>query len=132
MQTVFGDGREGRPAGNCHAACIASILELPIENVPNFAALSDEEFEPRRAKWLREQGFAVLSLSTEGGTEETVEAVRTAVSQLGYHIKSGMGPRGVRHSVVGYGDQIVHDPFPGGGGVEADWFTILIPLEPHR
>jgi hypothetical protein len=39
-QTTF-----GHPGGNCFSACVASLLELPIEEVPYFMGEPDEPNE---------------------------------------------------------------------------------------
>ena len=60
-QTTFGYGR-----GNCWSACIASLLGLPVEDVPNFC--SDEHVGQHgnwllaTQKWLAELGFGCLLL----------------------------------------------------------------------
>lgn len=52
-QTIFGTGR-----GNCFAACVASILELPIEEVPNFCADTPEgeNWYPPFQAWAAARG----------------------------------------------------------------------------
>src|SRR5690348_7121769 len=52
-QTITGE------QGNCFTACLASILELPIRAVPNFAKLtnSDEEFFAMVDEWLATRGL---------------------------------------------------------------------------
>jgi hypothetical protein len=37
VQSIVGDGRDGRPVGDCMRACFASIFELPLSSVPHFA-----------------------------------------------------------------------------------------------
>lgn len=68
------------PSGNCLSACIASILEVPLYLVPNFAIQDrfrrneEGEWEAQRpgAWWKRlceyckEQSVAVLQLALEG------------------------------------------------------------------
>ncbi len=43
QQLVVGDGKDGRPYGDCTRACVASIFELPIDQVPNFAAAAPRD-----------------------------------------------------------------------------------------
>ena len=46
------------PAGNCLAACLASILEVPIEAIPNFHA--NDDFWLNFYTYIRAQGYEVL------------------------------------------------------------------------
>ena len=60
MQTEFGIFE-----GNCWSACIASILELPIEAVPNFCSMSkhgDNFWLKRTFQWLSERKIGMLHI----------------------------------------------------------------------
>lgn len=53
LQTRF-----GVPDGNCFSACVASILEVPIEEVPAYQCdLADEVYWHRWVVWLWEHGW---------------------------------------------------------------------------
>lgn len=121
--------------GNCYAACIASILELPIESVPNFCE-DKKGWTFATQAWLRERGlgivnFRVLPESIAEGFEFGV------ISQHAYYIVSGKSPRGYTHAVVGLGGEIVHDPHPDGGGIvpfedgrlEYEWIVLIDPVK---
>ena len=95
--------------GNCFAACIASILELPIEQVPNFC--NHDDWRLRTNEWLSLRGLAYLDVNLVGDARD--ELVRF----WGYHVISGDGPRGVRHAVVGLRGEIVWDPHPTRAGL---------------
>ncbi len=59
-QTLFGDGN-----GNCFTACVASILELPIEAVPNFCADSKGktmDMWDMVAEWVRSQNYGLVHI----------------------------------------------------------------------
>ncbi len=120
-QTTF-----GAPGGNCLSACIASLLELPIEEVPYFGPPdrigTREEWGKNIEQWLNPRGF--YSIMFPHGL--------TFVPP-GFHILSGMSPRGVRHSVVAHGERTVHDPHPSRGGlVLVEDVTLLVPLDPKQ
>lgn len=52
-QTVF---RDGDQVGNCHAACLASLLEVPIELIPALAEA--EDLNDPLSWWLRfDEGY---------------------------------------------------------------------------
>ena len=106
-QTIFGGDKGVR--GNCFAACIASILELLLESVPNFCAKANwrEDVDI----WLADRNLFYLDCKLPGD-------LRDELSRFwGYHIISGDGPRGFRHSVVGYAGKMVFDPHPDNTGL---------------
>lgn len=101
-QTKFG-GEEG----NCFAACVASVLELSIDDVPNFCGLYGPEWFIKFDEWLRSQGYGALMLNPDGG----------APLHNCYYLIGGNGPRGFAHEVVGLNGKMVHDPHPSGDGL---------------
>lgn len=109
--------------GNCFRACIASLLEIPIDEVPNFNAEPVKDWHMRYAAWLNKRGLGVCHLGTPAFL--TVAGVKDA-----YFIVSGKSPRGIDHAVIYKGPKMVHDPHPSGGGVEPDTVDILFPLDP--
>lgn len=82
----------GMPDGNCMAASVASVLELPLETVPNLANL----------EWLS----ILAAFADEHGLCLRV----SAVPPPGDAIACGDGPRGFQHAVVVRHGQVVHDP----------------------
>lgn len=55
-QLIFGDGKEGRPKGDCFRACVASIFELAPEDVPHFTERESRWFSDF-IEWLRPMGL---------------------------------------------------------------------------
>lgn len=51
-QTLFGKG-----VGNCFSTCIACLLDLPVEAVPNFCSHPDDEWVKDLQMWLNERGY---------------------------------------------------------------------------
>lgn len=103
-QTTFGEKE-----GDCFSACVASVLEIPISEVPFFMA-PGPWFE-RFTDWLRPRGFYAACYELNG-------ADRSVMSECGVHILSGKSPRGdFDHSVVACGAVIVHDPHPSRDGL---------------
>jgi hypothetical protein len=109
MQTVTGT------SGNCMAACLASILELPIEAVPNFcdAGPDDTDYWNACRAFLRQFGLGIMTLTF------TDRAQWTQLRVGGYQIVSGPSPRieGMHHATVWHRGQMVHDPHPDGTGI---------------
>jgi hypothetical protein len=118
-QTTF-----GMPHGNCLSACVASLLHLPITQVPAFCDKPDIDWWKRLLEWLHERGWYGLMLNPPAGGKPP----------RGYHIRSGKSPRGdFLHSVVARGDEIVHDPHPSRAGLESfEDFIVLVPLDPGQ
>lgn len=116
-QTILG------PGGNCYAACLASILEIGIGDVPNFCAQSGN-WVARAEEWLRtKHDCTLLGFRPKGeGDFYCIPAM--------YHIIAGKSPRrGLYHAVVGFQGKIIHDPHPSREGlVTVEEFEFLIPL----
>lgn len=105
-QTKFGTD------GNCMSACFASILGVPIEEVPDPA-----ELHKSGKNWLRvlNQWLAKFDLAY---MEVRVDAIDYFFPQ-GYHLIGGQSHRGTEggHSVVGFAGKMVHDPHPDKSGL---------------
>jgi hypothetical protein len=125
-QTVF-----GYPHGNCHAACLASILELPIESMPVIIPGSD--FWGVWEEHLNSIGYASITFQ--------INELQDGFRVKGWHILGGKSPRGlfteegkpVYHSVVGRDQELIHDPHPDGtffGSEKVEQVTILYRLDP--
>lgn len=117
-QSILGKGEEalarGEEPGDCYAACVASILELGLADVPHFMDTGPDHGRNNRLWWFALVGFAsmygmfVQSLSLSPGE---------VIALRGYSILAGPGPRGHRHVVVGWDGEQVHDPHPSGDGL---------------
>ncbi len=85
----------GADDGNCFSACVASILEMPIEEVPRFVNLT-----PDFLTWLAGLG---LSASLYEHTDYVPP---------GYSIAAGPSLRfpGKLHACVAFDGAVVHDP----------------------
>lgn len=113
----------GKQNGNCMAAAIASLLELPLSDVPNFEDMgmttpkSDRWFESLK-DWLFELGFELLIWDQP-------------VVLKGYYLVGGKSDRGFEHQVVYKNGKMIHDPHPDKTGILT--FTdqwALLPLNP--
>ncbi len=123
-QTVFDNLR-----GNCYAACIASVLEMKLEDVP-WPNGNNDDFAGIYETW-----FAELNL-------QVVYAVPGVPMPKGYLIASVPSPRfpGSNHAVVIKDGRVVHDPHPSRASLRddlsevtcVDLLTILDPTRPVR
>lgn len=121
-QTRFGAGE-----GDCFAACLASLLELSIEQVPNFCADTsgeDTEWFTHVRAWLR--GFRLTAVCMHGPPHPRQLADT-------FSIVCGSSARGLRHATIWLGSSLVHDPHPSRAGlVEVEDTTVLVPLDVSR
>lgn len=92
------------PGGNCLQACLASIFELPLEEVPHFAAIETDDWWEQCQRWCARFGCYPVWASAEG-----FEGL-----PRGYHLITGETINGHPHVVVGYNGKQVHDPIKDG------------------
>ena len=115
-------------SNNCFATCIACILERDPSLFPNFCFAS-QNWREFTNQWLAKYDLFYLDITLPGDLRDEL------VKFWGWHVISGEGPRGKRHSVVGYKGEIAHDPHPDGGGLlgtAEDWeFGFLISTKPE-
>ena len=106
--------------GDCQRAVIASLLDLPIQDVPHFMQLTNDDpvdYWELLQKFLRGKGYAYLAVPSKSGA-----TFFGAVDELIYHEISGPSPRGngTFHAVVGCNGHIVFDPHPSNTGLAGD------------
>jgi len=116
-QTKLHDPENG-VNGNCWRACIASILSLPIDDVPAFEDEEKFDFESLR-DWLREIDATMVCTLNPKRHEPR-----------GYTIAVGWSPRfeGVLHCVVAWNGKLIHDPHPDNtflNGEPIEWWSII-------
>lgn len=116
-------------SGDCFAACIASLLEMPLEEVPNFCA-EGEEWPINAINWYRGQGFAILEFDYSDQPDSV--AIAEMKSLGGYCIVSGQSSRfDCLHAVIYKDGELIHDPSPDGGGVkDIQYVTFLCAHDP--
>lgn len=105
--------------GDCQRAVVASLLELPIAEVPHFLALSKNdpsEYWDMLQAFCRARGFAYLTMPARCGA--------LFFGEVGdvYHEIAGPSPRGngVTHAVVGCNGELFFDPHPSRAGLAGD------------
>lgn len=131
MKPVFQTKKHNPPEsyGNCYAACYASILEIPIEDVPPFELLpgfndgSSDVWVQVLDRWLKAKGFVASS-------HNVPEQIPHRHAPAGYAIGTFKSPRfpDVLHSAVFQNGMRVHDPYMAGApepGDIVDWVKLL-------
>jgi len=116
FQSKFGNGE-----GNCFAACIASLLEIDLDSVPDFYLLFQANWFDKFNEWLHPLGFSAIIISHHAIHQEV------GLPSDCYYLMGGMSPRGIMHSVIGLDGKMVHDPHPSGEGlVNVDDYTFFV------
>lgn len=122
-QTIMHDPDNGQ-YGDCFRACIASLMELPIEEVPHFMdglGVDEGRIGLRRAcDWLKVVGYGTIAYHAAWTPEELhlwQDDFLMALNPNTHHIISGYTARNTFHSVIGKGGHMVHDPHPSGIGL---------------
>lgn len=123
------------PHGNCFSACMASILEMPLEAVPCF---EEEDWIIRWNEWLRPRNLAIMICDLPEDAEKLHRYRKTCMP--GYTIPGADSPRGPwKHAFVAFDGELVWDPHPQrkmGLGTWRDvaYFYVIDPakLAPNR
>jgi hypothetical protein len=130
--------RFGFPHGNCFAACVASLLGISIEELPDLNACTGDWTRPLN-RWLAQYGLAYVEMCTE------TNAFYTRLPRGLHAILGGLSPRhtktpegqSIHHAVIGCADgkwafEIVHDPHPSRDGLDGPVESVgfILPLMP--
>lgn len=125
---------EGKQRGDCFRACIASILEIPIADVPHFVAI-EHDWWGEVQRWLAKWDLFALWIRLGDELALGYPAEET------YVILNGNSPRGagLKHSVVGrikdgWTWEVAYDPHESGDGIigPADSAVLFVPMHPER
>lgn len=109
-QTILADPARPDVQGNCLQAALASILDLPLTEVPHF--VQDDHDHPddperhwftRMLAWLDARG-----LNLRDGSNAPSGSLVLAL---------GTSPRGLGHIVIQRDGEMVHDPHPDRTGL---------------
>ena len=123
-QTVLND-----VLGDCFRACVVSIFEFPIEEMPNFWEQTQDvsEFWRLNDKWTTKNlGFRCILSQFDEKDKHLVDGILC--------VACAKSPRGnVDHAVV-WLSGVLHDPHPSNAGLdeEPDTFALFVPLDPNR
>lgn len=106
---------DGTGNGNCLAACLASLLDLPLWMVPPFEEMfgrGNGQWRERAEQWL-ERFFDLKLVRTEGHHPGELPE---------FYIANGMSARLVFHSVIYQRGVLAHDPHWMKSGINSvDW-----------
>jgi len=104
--------------GNCFSACLASILEISIEDVPLFLGPYWDDFLP----WLADRGLSASLYR------------RDELVPHGFAIAGGPSQRfaGRMHACVAYNGIVIHDPHPSRDGLPSGVTEYVVIHGPRR
>lgn len=107
--------------GNCLAACVASLLEMPITEVPNvevFYHIDEPFYWEVLWRWLGSYGYQLgiddrfRCFHGDDTKSEFKEVLKDE-----YYLVSGKSSRGFQHICIYKNGQLVHDPHPSKEGL---------------
>ena len=113
--------RTGAPNGNCTAACLASIFEVPLDEVPDPRWPDDILWSEGQEKTLTRRGHLARETRAQAFQDFLarygVYSLNVKFDDLngflvGYTIGAVTNPRGIPHAVVCYNGKIEWDPNP--------------------
>ena len=118
--------------GNCFAACVASLMELPIEEVPNVEVLFHIEggyWSEVMMTFLTSKGYELYTDDrfkcfhqdfedkNFGGKDNYEGTINELKDQ--YYLVSGQSVRGVYHICIFKNGKLIHDPHPTREGLKS-------------
>jgi hypothetical protein len=126
MQTRF-SAKDGSVKGNCFTACVASLLELTMEEMPDLNADKLQD-----GSWIHPFWELITNHGLEyygTGTPNRHGSVKDYHGVDGYVIVCGKSPREwvkAGHAVVYLNGDLIHDPHPSGEGlVEVESWLLI-------
>ena len=113
-QTRFGGPNDPpEEQGNCWAACIASIAELPLESFPRPRTMEWDDYWNDVTGFLRSVGYGIVRFQAKANP--------WLKEWPGHIIACGKSPNGDwDHCVVFRAGELVHDPHPAKRGLVGD------------
>lgn len=104
--------------GDCHRTCIASLLDLPAEEVPHFNRNnpSATEFWEEHDAFMLTKGLVEVSHYFDCSLEDVLR-VQAGLNPGVYYLLGGESKNGVNHTVICLDDEIVMDPAQDNSGI---------------
>jgi hypothetical protein len=131
---------EGDERGDCFRCCIAAVLQIPAENVPNF---NDGSQDAEAQKWLNARGYVMIHVKGGGHyaginfprygktvDDKTEEHAKFPIIVCGPTVRTKKP--GQHHATVWVNGKMVYDPHPSEAGLiwVVDNYMIVPMFEP--
>lgn len=119
LKQRYGHHPERGIYGDCHRAAMASLLELPLDDVPHFCdeslyAPDAKPLSDREREWLLSRGLTSINIIFPGETPlDDVLGTMNGINPGVLFILGGTSVNGCGHSVVAGNGRVVHDPSIG-------------------
>lgn len=109
--------------GDCLRATVATLLDLPSDDVPHFVRLGIDNGDcPGPCDEDHEHGWGWWEKLLDFLWGRGMVLAHLTVPPPRPHLASGMGPRGNHHVVAVDADGTIHDPHPSRAGLlDVDW-----------
>jgi len=118
---------------NCFQACVASILNLPLEDVPHF---QEGVIESSDHSWTQERWDAVVKFGEaysynvfwlDPDLQNDISLIDKLHNSELFYLATGKSPLGkFGHCVIYHKNNLVHDPLKNGKGIEGKpWLYII-------
>lgn len=129
MKPVF-QTKYGKEKGNCFQACVASLFEMELEDVPDFCNHEPlEEWYESFILWLRDRGFSSIPVKID----KKNNLLRGSRYKDCFLIVSGNRKEdGVKHSTIYLHNECIHNPHKKCRGIIPDVIDIIFPLDPMK
>jgi len=128
-QTRYGPRKRDKDlGGNCFQAALASILELTLEEVPDFCniySIETEEWYSQYITWLNKKGLTSLTFALTKDWNLKHLNLKDC-----YLLVTGKNKNGVNHCVIYRNAQPIHNPNRKCGGIKPETVDIIFPLNP--
>lgn len=117
--------------GNCFQACVATILQMPLEEAFDCCSYPDDMWFDEFNKWLKQYGLGCIFV------EHSMEKPIPHTEFIGLYMvqcQSETLYQGNHHVVVASDGEFLHDPHPLANGQLGDCrgIYIFVPLEPYK
>lgn len=122
MQTKF-TNEDRSVRGNCMAACVASLIEVSIGEIPAWEDMgSDGSWGDSFNRFLEEHGYSHegMIVQIDFSVDWWSALLEMCLGIDGYFIVGGESPRPqstTGHAVIFKDGAMVHDPHPSGTGI---------------
>lgn len=97
---------DGGERGNCLAACLASLFECKLDDVPALEELPPGAWKIAMAQWASSLGKELIKRDPDQYCPDV------------HYIAVGLSDRGNRHATIGLNGVVVHDPHSARKGLE--------------
>lgn len=115
-QTIF-----GKPHGNCLQACVASLFELELDQVPNFMTFKSDWWD-QLVEFCKPRGVYPLHVRFP-------EVEDTCQNLHGIYFAAVETQRGLLHETIWKDGVMIHDPYPGGSVItRVEGYTVFVSL----